>query len=632
MNQTILFLRSAQVYDNKELALAGIAGVSHKAGQPVVAFYYDTVDSAKVTKLAFAIGNGEGTGNYNLLTTESEYDELVKLLELHVDNFDTHISKVANGTLGHVKNSDYITFDNTGAGKLVDNSVELDKLQKIAAKSILGNASDAEDNVAVLTAEEVFGLIAAEIANNFKTNVKSEDGGGVTVTTTIGEVERPGFSLIAGDNVTITNNEVDGALIGTNITISVDPTNFSVDKANEAAKLSTAREFSITGDDYINGTESPVSFDGTGNVDLAISLDKEALAAAILTNVKTDEEVKEEGKAIVSISQANGIVSASAGNIAAEYVDIKDENEYFTATTVEGALAELYSQAGAGSKVTMTSANVEEEDGEGNKVIVAKEYKFYQGGSEEANLIGSINIAKDLVVNKGELVEKDGEQYIVLELNDINKTKIEVKVTDLVDTYTGSGAITIDESNVISFATANYFTQDNNKLELSLGTSLEITADKKINVNYKSGSGLYEVVNEGLAIKIKDDEDYITTDTNGLQTTQALQDALDAWKDITVNGNSFDTSEGLGSANITLSAEDITYGEGSNVRDALNTLSGNVGKIYQNEDSSDLKYISDVLKTGTAVLSENIYSVNVECGASDNYFTVKIDTIDGGTF
>lgn len=631
MNQTILFLRSAQVYDNKELALAGIAGVSHKAGQPVVAFYYDTVDSAKVTKLAFAIGNGEGTGNYNLLTTESEYDELVKLLELHVDNFDTHISKVANGTLGHVKNSDYITFDNTGAGELVDNSVELDKLQKIAAKSILGNAGDAENNVAVLTAEEVFGLIAAEVANNFKTNVEDDGNGNVTVSTTIGEVERPGFSLISGDNVTIVAS-TDDVNLDTNITISVDPTNFSVDKAKEAAKLSTAREFSITGDDYINGTKSPVSFDGTGDVELAISLDKEALAEAILTDVKADE-VKEEGKAIVSISQADGIVSASAGSIAAEYVNIKDADDYFTATTVEGALAELYSQAGAGSKVTMTSANIEEVDEEGNKVVVAKEYKFYQGGDDDKeNLIGSINIAKDLVVNKGELVEREGEQYIVLELNDIDKTKIEVKVTDLVDTYTGSGAITIDESNVISFATADYFTQDNNKLELSLGTSLEITADKKINVNYKSGGGLYEVLKEGLAIKIKEGDNYITTDSNGLQTTKALQDALDAWKDITINGNSFDTSEGLGSANITLSAEDIIYGEGSNVRDALSTLSGSVGKIYQNKDSSDLKYISDVLKTGTAILSENIYSVNVECGASDNYFTVKIDTIDGGTF
>ena len=630
MNQTILFLRSAQVYDSKAAALAGIAAVEHKAGQPVVAFFEETVNEVKTTRIAFAIGNGDGVGKYSLLATEADYSELVNLFELHVENFDTHISKVANGTLGHVKNSDYITFDETGAGELVDNSVDLGKLQKIAAKSILGNAGDAEGDVAVLTAEEVFDIIAVEVANNFKTNVKGEEGGGVTVTTTIGEVELPGFSLIAGDNVTITNNELDGALLGTGITISVDPSDFSVDKANEAAKLSTARDFSIKGDDYIKGTESSVSFDGTGDVELAISLDKAALAADILTDVKADE-VKEEGKAIVSISQADGIVSATAGNVAAEYVVIKDDNEYFEATTVEGALAELYSQAGAGSKVTMTSANVEEEDGEGNKVVVAKEYKFYQGGDDEANLIGSINIAKDLVVNKGELVEREGEQYIVLELNDIDKTKIEVKVTDLVDTYTGSGAITINESNVISFTTADYFTQDNNKLELNLGTGLVITGDKKIKVNYDVTGGLREVADGGIAIKIKDGEDYITTDSTGLQTTQALQDALDAWKGITVNGNSFDTAI-EGSTNITVGADDISYGVDSNVKNELDTLNADLGKVKLSENSLSLQYLGDALKMGTAIEEQNIYGVSVDPGDATAYFTVKIDTIDGGTF
>lgn len=680
MNQTILFLRGAQVYASKEAAIAGIAGVEHKAGQPVVAFYEVAGEQAgdpKVTKLAFAIGNGDGVGKYNLLATSADYDELLSLFELHLENFDTHIKKAANGTLGHVKNGDYITFDADGAGELVDNSVSLEKLQKVAAKGILGNAGDEEDTVAVLTAEEVFGIIAVEVANNFKTVVNSSNNNNITITTKIGEKDLPGFSLIAGDNVTFSTNGDDAAL-GTSITISVDPTNFSVDKAQEAAKLSESKNFEITGDDYIKGTEAPVAFDGTEDVSLAISLNKEVLAAAIFesaaltgtptaptaetatdnTQVATTEfvhnvietldaeEVKVEGKAIVAISQADGIISATAGSINAEFVDIKDENEYFTATTVEGALAELYSQAGAGSKVTMISSNVEEEDEDGNKVVTAKAYKFYQGGEEEANLIGTINIAKDLVVNKGELVEKDGEQYIVLELNDKDKTQIEVKVTDLVDTYTGKDSISVSDNNEIVLTTSNSFTQDNGILDIKLGTGLSrvLSGDRKGELLINQGAGLVLDENGALTIrtgkgtvldtdntlKTNIDEEYLVFDEDGVITLDKdFVDSVDDWKGISVNGKSFSVED---PNNITVGAGDIAYGEDSNIKDALDTLNSDLGKVKVSEEATSLQYLGDVLKMGTAIADQNIYGVSVDSEAAFSYFTVKIDTIDGGTF
>ena len=57
-----------------------------------------------------------------------------------------------------------------------------------------------------------------------------------------------------------------------------------------------------------------------------------ALSAATIT---------EEGKAIVSIEQANGVVSATAGNIDAQYVDVADAAGKFSGATVEAVLAEL---------------------------------------------------------------------------------------------------------------------------------------------------------------------------------------------------------------------------------------------------------------------------------------------------
>ena len=51
--------------------------------------------------------------------------------------------------------------------------------------------------------------------------------------------------------------------------------------------------------------------------------------------------ISETGKPIVSVSQTKGAVTASTGSINAEFVNIADAGEKFTATTVEAALAEV---------------------------------------------------------------------------------------------------------------------------------------------------------------------------------------------------------------------------------------------------------------------------------------------------
>jgi hypothetical protein len=53
------------------------------------------------------------------------------------------------------------------------------------------------------------------------------------------------------------------------------------------------------------------------------------------------------GQAIVSVSESDGKVSATTGDIAAEHVTIADADEAFSATTVEGALAELAGKVSA---------------------------------------------------------------------------------------------------------------------------------------------------------------------------------------------------------------------------------------------------------------------------------------------
>lgn len=76
---------------------------------------------------------------------------------------------------------------------------------------------------------------------------------------------------------------------------------------------------------------------------------------------------------------------------------------------------------------------------------ILKTYTFTQNGET----IGTINLAKDLVVSGGEVIEKDGVKYLQLTIAN-QEAPVEIPVADLVDVYTGSTYIAISESNEIS--------------------------------------------------------------------------------------------------------------------------------------------------------------------------------------
>jgi hypothetical protein len=115
---------------------------------------------------------------------------------------------------------------------------------------------------------------------------------------------------------------------------------------------------------------------------------------------------------LTGVTQADGTLTAAtavtikavAVTGKAEDLEIDDDEGRFTSTNVEGALTELAraSSGGVASKtVYMTS--------EGASADYSGTYKFYQGtGSAAApvasELVGQINLAKDMVATAGELV------------------------------------------------------------------------------------------------------------------------------------------------------------------------------------------------------------------------------------
>lgn len=91
--------------------------------------------------------------------------------------------------------------------------------------------------------------------------------------------------------------------------------------------------------------------------------------------------------------------------------------------------------------IDASAVTISETAGSGD---ILKTYTFTQNG----NTIGTINLAKDLVVSGGEIVEKDGEKYLSLTIAN-QETPVEIPVKDLVDVYTGSTYINITNGNVV---------------------------------------------------------------------------------------------------------------------------------------------------------------------------------------
>lgn len=89
-----------------------------------------------------------------------------------------------------------------------------------------------------------------------------------------------------------------------------------------------------------SSTEDYVKLDvATNDGQTTITINDSALTAAI--EAMDLSEVHEAGKAIVAVSEEDGVVSATAGTVAAQYVDVADAAGKFTGETVEAVLAEI---------------------------------------------------------------------------------------------------------------------------------------------------------------------------------------------------------------------------------------------------------------------------------------------------
>ena len=165
----------------------------------------------------------------------------------------------------------------------------------------------------------------------------------------------------------------------------------------------------LNGSDSISGSVAKSIKDAIEDLDVT-----EFATAEVNNNVVTIHGIKEvDGEIAVGDTTSNDVVLEEVAYTgAAADVSIADAGDKITATTVEGALAELADAAGAKAVYMTNNTSTSGTD-------YAAIYKIYQGTGSAASpvggeLVGTINIPKDQFVDTAGLVDityDDGKLY-----------------------------------------------------------------------------------------------------------------------------------------------------------------------------------------------------------------------------
>lgn len=197
MKQTILFLRNEVLLESEELAIQKLNGITHKKGQPVVAYYGSGEED---TKFIFAIGKKDGIGEdcYDVLANTTDLVEITGLIEELTSTVTSHVSAQAGPTPGHVKSGGDLTFS-SGVGTVNSGAITYAKMQKVAgANKVLGSLS-ASGAVTELGKDELLTILGDLVASSFKEaktieltgdvtgTVTSDFSGKVSITTTVAD-------------------------------------------------------------------------------------------------------------------------------------------------------------------------------------------------------------------------------------------------------------------------------------------------------------------------------------------------------------------------------------------------------------------------------------------------------------
>lgn len=226
--------------------------------------------------------------------------------------------------------------------------------------------------------------------------------------------------------------------------------------------------------------------------------------AVVRVDLPSLTEVKETGKPIVAVSEDKGQVAASVGTINAEYVNIADSGSLITATTVEGALAEIAAEidamdlavvSGDGEVITAVS----EQDGKVSASKTAiKDVKLT--GYVKNSSTGAISSTDDIedalsklenTIGSNEITNADGSITVTPANGSTTDVKVHIKEGEKVikldanqgGIYTNLNLVEITGETLPAEIKVRYELRDSDSIKI--GESIDIPKDSHIvSINY----------------------------------------------------------------------------------------------------------------------------------------------------
>ena len=352
------------------------------------------------------------------------------------------------------------------------------------------------------------------------------------------------------------------------------------------------------------------------------------------------------GQAITAVSQSNGTISAVAGDITAEHVTVADSGNKFTATTVEGVLAEIdaaYKAAdtaiiGGASDSANTLGEIEriinqmktdektytiEKIENGLASNVREAYKLVDEDGAQSG--ATINIYKDSSLANVELTDHD----------DSGHTGQYIKFTYNTDSGT-TDVVYLDVSSFLVEAEFKNGLQVNSSGEVSikLDTNGDDTGEGKfltVGANGLKLDGVTDAISTATENAVNALDATVTGSTSGSHITISIEELNGklVQSGLTIQENDIASASALASEIEHRKAVDGVNGDAYTADTTANYISGSsVNSLYAADKALDgaLKTVDDAMLTGVA--AGNGIEVSTKSGKSQT-ISAKVND-DGG--
>lgn len=376
-------------------------------------------------------------------------------------------------------------------------------------------------------------------------------------------------------------------------------------------------------EDYTNSVVDGLDYSGvtTGTgVYITNVTEANGVISASTATLPTVSTISEAGQAITAVSQSNGTVNAVAGDIAAEHVTVADSGNKFTATTVEGVLAEIdaaYKAAdtaiiGGASATADTLGEIEiiinqmktdektytiAEITSGLASNVRKAYKLVDEDGAQSG--ATIEIYKDSSLQSVELVNEDPTQEPAKQGQFLKFTYV-----------TDSGTTDVVYLDVSAFLVEAEFKDglqvNNGEVSIKLDTNGDDTGDGKfltVGANGLKLDGVTDAISTAIENAVNALDATVTGSTSSSHITISIEELNGklVQSGLTIQENDIASASALASEIEHRKAVDGVNGDAYTADTTANYISGSsVNSLYAADKALDgaLKTVDDAMLTG----------------------------------